>query len=157
MKVTKEGAFGRTYFRGICSSVTGKWYKQSWKESDQLKDIDQKFLCSDYCDHSGNIYGVKCGTLLRFWESKGSINEIDPHDILDQWYFRYWLGRRFENDRRQINRWKKIVSSFSGKLVKVIKYAGCKFDSYSTSPKIRQILLRWSYELTEKDFLLTWF
>ena len=41
---------------------------------------------------------------------------------------------------------------FSGKLVKMIKYADSKLDDYSISPKIRQILLHWGYELTEKDF-----
>ena len=50
---------------------------------------------------------------------------------------------------------KKIVSRFRGKLVKMIKDAGSKFDDYSVSPKIRQILVHWCYELTEKDFLLT--
>ena len=34
----------------------------------------------------------------------------------------------------------------------MIKDAGSKFDDYSISPKIRQILLHWNYELTEKDF-----
>ena len=47
------------------------------------------------------------------------------------------------------------MSRFRGKLVKVIKDAGSKYDDYSVLPKIRQILLHWSYELTEKDFLLT--
>ena len=35
---------------------------------------------------------------------------------------------------------KKIVSSFRGKLVKMIRRAGSKFDDYSVSPKIKQIL-----------------
>ena len=48
VEVIKKGAFGGTYFRDIYSGVTGKWYKKSWKEFDQLKDIDQKFYCSDY-------------------------------------------------------------------------------------------------------------
>ena len=47
------------------------------------------------------------------------------------------------------------MSSFRGKLVKMIKDVGNKYDDYSISPKIRQILLHWDYELTEKDFLLT--
>ena len=34
---------------------------------------------------------------------------------------------------------KKIVSRFRGKLVKMIKDAGSKFNDYSISPKIRQI------------------
>ena len=65
-----------------------------------------------------------------------------------------------KDDKRQINRWKKIVSRFRGKLVKMIKDAGSKFDDYSISPKIRQILLHWDFvfllhdELTEKDFLM---
>ena len=130
------------------SSVTRKWYKKSWKEFDQLKNIDQKYYCSDYYDVSVNKYGVKCGTSLRFWENKGWINEIDPYGWF-QWYFRYWLGK-VEDDERQINRWRKIVSRFRGKLVKLIKDAGSKFDDYSILPKIRQISLPWGYQLTEK-------
>ena len=57
-------------------------------------------------------------------------------------------------DERQINRWKRIVSRFRGKLLKTIKNANSKFDDYSISPKIRQILLDWSYELTEKDLFI---
>ena len=65
---------------------------------------------------------------------------------------RYWLGRRLKDDKRQINRWKKTVSRFRGKLVKMIRNAGSKYDDYSISPKIRQISLHWGYELTKKDF-----
>ena len=93
--------------------------------------------------------------MLRFCENKGWINEIDPYGWF-QWYFRYRLGRRSEDDERQINRGKRIISRFKGKLVKMIKDAGSKYDDYSISPRIRHILLHWSYELTEKDSLLTW-
>ena len=143
IEVIIEGAFGCTDFRDIYSGINEKWHKNSWKEFDQLKNIDQKY-CSDYYDVSVNKYGVKCGTSLRFWENKGWINEIDPYGWF-QWYFRYWLGRRSKDDKRQINRWKKIVSRFRGKLVKMIRHAGSKFDDYSISPKIRQILLHCGY------------
>ena len=103
VEVIREGAFGGTHFRVIYSAVTAKWYKTSSQEFDQLKNIDQKFYCSDYYDVSVNKYGVKCGTSLRFWENKGWINEIDPYGWF-QWYFRYWLCRRLEDDERQINR-----------------------------------------------------
>ena len=46
------------------------------------------------------------------------------------------------------------MSRFRGKLVKMIKDAGSKFDDYSISPKIRQILLHWGYELAEKGFII---
>ena len=34
----------------------------------------------------------------------------------------------------------------------MIRNAGSKYDDYLILPKIRQILLYWGYELTEKDF-----
>ena len=49
IEVIKEDAFRGTYFRDIYSNVNGKWYKKSWKGFDQLKNIDQKYYCSDYC------------------------------------------------------------------------------------------------------------
>ena len=86
-----------------------------------------------------------------FGKNKGWIHKIDPYDWF-QWYFRYWLGRRSKDDKRQINRWKKIVSRFRGKLVKMIKNSDSKYDDFSISAKIRQISLHWGYELTKKDF-----
>ena len=68
--------------------------------------------------------------------------------------FRYWLSRRSEDDEKQINRWKGIVSRFKGKLVKMIKDANTKFDDYSISTKIRQIFQHCGYELTEKYFFI---
>ena len=60
--------------------------------------------------------------------------------------------RQVEDFKRQIKRGKIIVSRFRGKLVKVVKDAVNRFDDYSVSPKIRQILLHQGYELTEQDF-----
>ena len=35
----------------------------------------------------------------------------------------------------------------------MIKNANSRFDDYSISPKIKQILLHWGYGLTESDLL----
>ena len=112
-----------------------------------MKDIDQKCYCLYYYDVSVKKYGVKYGKSWRIWESKGWINEIDPY----RWF--QWLedDERLEDNERQINRWKRIVSRFTGKLVKMIKDAGNKYDYYSISLKIRQILLHWGYKLTVKE------
>ena len=112
VKIIKEGAFGGYLFIGdIYSGVNNKWYRKSWKEIDGLKNIDQNYYCSNYYDVDVNKYKVKCETSLRFWENKGWINFIDPYGWF-QWYFRYWLGRRSLDDKRQIAGWKEIVSRF---------------------------------------------
>ena len=43
VEIIKEGAFRGTYFRDIYSNVNEKLYKKSWKEFNQLKNIDQKY------------------------------------------------------------------------------------------------------------------
>ena len=91
--------------------------------------------------------------IVKISENKGWIKRIDPYGWF-RCYFGYWLGRISEDDETQINRWKKIVSRFKGKLFKMTEDAGSKFDDYSISPKIGQILLHWSYELTEKDIFI---
>ena len=58
IEVIEEGAFAGTYFRDIYSYVTGKWHKTSWKEFNQLKNIDQRYFCSDYYDRSVNKYSL---------------------------------------------------------------------------------------------------
>ena len=93
---------------------------KSHTEFDDLKKIKQKFYCSDYFDASVNKYGVKCGISLTFCEDNGLVNSKDSYGSF-QWYFRYWLGRKLKDDERQINRWKRIVSRFKSKLVKMIK------------------------------------
>ena len=85
IEVIREGAFGGIYFRDIYFRVNGKLYKKSWKELDQLKDIDQKFYCSDYYDYYYYDY-------------------YDFYYGWFHWYSRYWLCRRSSDDERQINR-----------------------------------------------------
>ena len=151
MEIISEGAFGGTYFRDIYSAVNDRWYKNSWKEFDFLKNIDHKYYSSDIYDAGINKYVVKCGTSLRFWENKGWINGQDPYGWF-QWYCRYYLGRRSDDDdKRQIKRYNAIVNRFKGLLVKTIKNKASKYDDYSVLPKIREILLHWGYELVESD------
>ena len=104
------------------------WYKNTWKEFKELEGIDKKYYCSDFYDVGLNYYGVEIGNSLRFGEKKVWLNGWF------QWYFRYWKGRRSEDDIRQIDRWKKIVSRFVGNLNKLI-------SKNKDSMKIRQIFV----------------
>ena len=80
IEAIRDGASEGTYFRDIYSGMNGKWQKNSWKEFVQLKNINKKYYCLDYYDANVNKYGVKCETLLRFWENEGWVNEIAPYD-----------------------------------------------------------------------------
>ena len=50
----------RNIFQRIYSGI--KWYKKTWKEFLQLKNINQKYYCTSYYDVNVNKYGVKYGT-----------------------------------------------------------------------------------------------
>ena len=76
VEVIKKVAFGGTYFRNIYSDVKDKFYENSWKEYEELKDIGKKYYASDLYDVSLNKYGVECRTSLSFGGKKGWINEI---------------------------------------------------------------------------------
>ena len=73
VEVIKKEAFGGTYFRDIYTGVTDKWHKNSCKEFNLLKNIDQKCYCSNYDDASVNKYGAKCETTLRFGKIKDGL------------------------------------------------------------------------------------
>ena len=103
-----------------------------------VASYQQCYMTSSMLHHTGNteFHHAMQSCIQEFCPT---INSID--------------NRRCVDDKRQIDRWKKIVSRFKGKLVKIIKDANGGLDDYSISPKIRQILLHWGYELTESDLL----
>ena len=64
--VIKKGAFSERYFRDIYSRANNKFYKNSWKEFEELKDINKKYHLSDFYNMDLNYYGVEVATSLRF-------------------------------------------------------------------------------------------
>ena len=150
-----RGVFGGAYFRPIHSSVTGKDYKNVYKKYSSLKNLDPKLLALDDFNYSLNKYKVASGTSLEYWESKGWIKAQDPYGWV-QWYCEFYEGRRSPDDKRQIDRWNKFAGPLSGRfrsqLINKIKNSGGNINDYSISPVVRQGLLQWGYELTEKDY-----
>ncbi|CAN0058035.1 unnamed protein product, partial [Laminaria digitata] len=105
-EILQMGSFGGTYFRPIKSSVTGKTYRDVWKEfpADWFQGLTvEKQVSNPKYFNSVNKYGVCCGGDLHMWESSGWIKECDPYGWF-QWYCRFYLGRRCDDDERQVSR-----------------------------------------------------
>ena len=155
-QVLRMGSFGGTYFRDIHSSVTGKNYKGKTVikklPDDWFKgiDIDKKITSGEY-DKNVNKYKVKCGSSLEAWESSNWIVTQDPYGWF-QWYCRFYVGRRTNDDRRQIDRWLKFAGPngrFRRSLMNKVISSGKSFNDPSVSPVIRQSLQHWGYKLTK--------
>ena len=152
------GSFGGTYWRPIYSDITKKHYKNQHKlyPKSWFKGLNEKtHLTSSKYDVNINKYKVKVGTTLQFWEGKGWIKETNPYGWV-QWYCDFYRGRRTADDKRQIGRWKRLAGEngrFYKFLVTLILKKNAKYDDFTISPKIRQVLQHWAFQLNKKNFV----
>ena len=157
-EIFKLGSFGGTYWRNIQSAVTGKKYKNIHKcyPDDWWSDIPENHLTLKWKSYNKGVnkYKVKVGSTLEFWEEKKWIRANNPYGWV-QWYCDFYLGKRGNDDDRQIKRWKSFTGPkgrFRNQLINRIKNAKKTFDDISVSPKIRQSLQHWAYQLTSNDY-----
>jgi hypothetical protein len=156
-EIFRMGSFGGTYWRPIHSQVTKRHhrnrhliYPESW-----WRGISDDMLISpwDEYDRRINKYGVKVGTTLEDWEDAGWISKHHPYGWV-QWYCDFYEGKRGPDDERQIDRWMRTAgpnSRFRRRLINMIENDETSYNDYSISPKIRQTLQHWAYELKEHD------
>ena len=161
-EIFEMGSFGGTYWRPIYSTILQKplerhhYKKTKWNINQLFNKITEEKLSNIIYYKDINKYGVKCGSSLEDWEDKGWISEIDPYGWVE-WYCYFYLGRRNQDDHRQIDRWLKFTGPngrFKKNLINKIKKQNSTFNDYSISPVIRQSLQHWGYCLNENDFNL---
>jgi hypothetical protein len=90
-------------------------------------------------DPALNCFGVSASQPLAVWRKKGWIYREDPRGWF-QWYCRYYMGRRCEDDDRQIARWR----AFRRHLVQL--RAHCRPRDLTCRRRQRQALLQWAYD-----------
>lgn len=118
-------------FAGKYMTDCRKEFPASWFEHARL--------ATGHRDPDLNYFGTDASTPLSTWKRKGWIHEDDPRGWF-QWYCRYWMGRRMEDDARQIKRWKAIRRHIAQ-----LKKACDKGDLFCR-PRQRQALLHWAYD-----------
>ena len=102
-----------------------------------------------------NLFKIKSGQTQEEWEEKGWIHQDDPRGWFE-WYCKYYIGRRHEDDIRQIKRWLAFCGPkgrFRNAIYNKIFKSGLKIEnSKDISPRIQQSLLHWSYIVNNQDY-----
>jgi hypothetical protein len=120
------GVFGGKYMTDCQDEFPKEWFKNAE-------------LSPNKKNPKLNFFGVDASMPLSYWREKGWIYDEDPRGWF-QWYCRYYMGRRCEDDKRQIKRW-KAMSRHIGQIKK-----NCFTGDWNCHRKQRQALLHWAYD-----------
>ncbi|KAF2088073.1 hypothetical protein K490DRAFT_40565 [Saccharata proteae CBS 121410] len=170
-EILREGCFGGSYFRPLYSKALATTITDDWRE---LPDswisglqIERYLTNSDYYPEI-NKYGVACGQSIEEWEAAGWINH--NYDVRGwfQWYCRFWMGRRCDDDDRQVSRWKKCVGErgrWRTSLLKKYVATGIRNvtdegdddeERGDVSPVVHQTCHHWAYEVRQEALNTFW-
>jgi len=125
-EILNMGVFGGKYMTDCQNEFPKDWFKR-------------EKMCHEFHDSKINFFGVNASQPLSVWREKGWIYKNDPRGWF-QWYCRYYLGRRCEDDERQIKRW-LAMRRHIGQLRK-----NCKIGDFKCRLVQRQALLHWAYD-----------
>ena len=125
-EMLKLGVFGGKYMTDCRKEFPKSWFARAK-------------LAPKGRDNALNYFGVDASQPLAEWRRKGWLHEDDPRGWF-QWYCRYYLGRRHEDDTRQIGRWKAIRRH-----IRQIE-KNCEPGDVFCRPRQRQALLHWAYD-----------
>ena len=146
-EMLSEGVFGGAYFND--------GYDLARLPDQLLEGIDQRYYSAIDYQVTINKFKVRSGQSLQDWQKNGWIHSADSRGWFE-WYCKYFLGRRHEDDERQIKRWAAFCGPkgrWRNIIYAKIHASGCGIEnSQDISRRIQQSLLHWSYMVNEKDY-----
>ena len=150
-EIIRLGSFGGIYFydEGGRIDINYKEFPSDWFEG-----LEESFYLSKKYNRKINFFKIKSGLSQEEWEEKGWINKQDPRGWF-QWYCRYYMGRRTDDDERQIKRWNNFCGEkgrWRNYIYSKINKRGTSTDDISFSLAVRQSLLHWGYMINNVDF-----
>ncbi|KAL8784102.1 MAG: hypothetical protein Q9213_004161 [Squamulea squamosa] len=160
-EMLREGCFGGSYFRPLYSKRLGITISDDYKElpSTWTEGLDiHRFLTSPTYDPDVNKFKVSCGQSIEEWEAAGWIDHAYDVRGWFQWYCRFFMGRRCEDDERQVGRWKRCVGEtgrWRRMLIKKYVAMGIRevFDDGeeegNVSPVMHQTCFHWAMEMRQ--------
>ena len=125
-QLLEMGVFGGKYMTDCRDEFPDDWFEKAK-------------LSSERRNPKLNFFGVDASKPLSYWVEKGWIWPNDPRGWF-QWYCRYYLGRRCEDDERQVGRWKAMTRH----IAQIRK--NCVKGDLLCRPRQRQALLHWAYD-----------
>lgn len=127
------GVFGGKYMTDCTDEFPKDWFVHA-------KFAEPDIFGNRKYNKNLNFFKIKASQSLSEWQKKGWIHPQDPRGWF-QWYCRYYMGRRSDDDVRQINRWIKMRRHI------IWLQNGCGVrGSLSCRPRQRQALLHWAYD-----------
>ncbi len=125
-EMLRLGIFGGKYLNDCRREFPASWFTQA-------KLSPEKY------DAKLNFFQIRASQSLAEWRRKDWIHPQDPRGWF-QWYCRYYMGRRSEDDARQIKRWKAIFRH-----VRAIQNH-CQVRDLTCRRRQRQAVLHWAID-----------
>jgi hypothetical protein len=124
-QMLKMGIFGGKYMNDCKNEFPSDWFDSAKMSLTRKSEL--------------NYFKIDASQSLDVWRERGWIKSQDPRGWF-QWYCRYYMGRRSDDDDRQIKRWLAMKRHLS-QLKK-----NCLNKGIQCRIKQRQALLHWAYD-----------